>query len=120
MPYIVTTYADEEQQAQGVWRTRLAVATLKEAHGCVLKPLKNAGPSAEAWRARIAAHALTESGGTVGPFSEGTLITVEAVEWKALVDGLDGYYGPWQENEQSVLAAFNERDKPPTRTGATP
>jgi hypothetical protein len=57
---------------------------------------------------RDAVQALPESGGTVGPLPDGTVIQVERVAWAYLedeMDRLDGVDRPMAE----IIAAFNAR-----------
>lgn len=139
MPYIVTTtkptdpvfvgqihmgtHTRDEWEATHV--SRLAVATLEEAQqeawGVVSgRPWLNDVSTYQA--AADVAHSLAESGGTVGPLPDGTLIEVERVGYFDLADQTDVPKEPrstsWGEivmrpatvvTDAQILAAFNAR-----------
>jgi hypothetical protein len=82
MPYIITTlhpWADANEPARRA-RTRTAVATLEEAQDIVTEDLQHF--DFDAFPDHPLADgipALPESGGTVGPLPDGTVIEVERV-----------------------------------------
>lgn len=93
MPYIVTTKA-----------SRRAVATLDEARAVIRDHVVNAGVAHG-----TTADPITNSGGTVGPLPDGTVIEVRPVA----VDELAGAvfdrddYAPYFESD--IIDAYNER-----------
>lgn len=96
MPYVITTHC---LPSAAPTTTRRAVATLEEAFNAAPEPVRNAF-----WAARLALMALPESGGTVGPLPDGTVIEVERVWWPDLADAA-GMIGP----HQSIIDAYNAR-----------
>jgi hypothetical protein len=52
---------------------------------------------------------IPESGGTVGPLPDGTVIEVEPVEWYWLYDK-SGYGRTSQASDDTVIAAYNARE----------
>jgi hypothetical protein len=128
-PYIVTTTKpcgaqfNRCKDSEHATVTRRAVATLDEAVGACSRELLVAekgvtyadgamGHRANVLRAnaaRRASEAISESGGTVGPLSDGTTIEVEHVRWdflNAYTPDPMGYY-----DEAGILAAFNEAQR---------
>jgi hypothetical protein len=128
MPYIIITrprYARVAREPEPAIRT--AVATLGEAHNAVhgivheayrlaypLKPHGLGGEHSDAQRAHrwhnVDVSKLPESGGTVGPLPDGTVIEVRSVPWA----GSDGMYAlaGWDgisPNFGDPIAAFNAR-----------
>jgi hypothetical protein len=93
-PYIVTTkYPHDRPALMGSIprrESRRAVATLEEAHEHVSDIIDAHGSGGRAW-------AWHESGGTVGPLPDGTLIEVEAVKWSD------------SEAQRRILDAYNAR-----------
>jgi hypothetical protein len=111
MPYIVTTKRPDAQPYNpahaNIWRpvSRRAVATLDAARRACLGVLDAAhlqGSPVAVYRAAVD---LPESGGTVGPLPDGTVIEVERVGWPDIWlkvgDGL---------SNAQALAAFNARE----------
>jgi hypothetical protein len=106
MPYIVTT----KRLARNVidrnaWQvvSRRAVDTLEEARERAL----SAGAST-----RDVLRNISESGGTVGPLPDGTVIEVEQVTWAALdlrSSRRAADYEPRELAKQPILDAFNAK-----------
>jgi hypothetical protein len=89
--------------------TRTAVATLDEARDDVIARIECAenpdGPRLDSEWER--AHGMDESGGTVGPLPDGTVIEVRRVEW-ATLNGEHGYtLHPSTQMAERILAAYN-------------
>jgi hypothetical protein len=115
MPFIVTTNrgcddAECSPRCRNRKLSRRAVATLEEARAVVATITEAARPD----RADIlnAIVALRESGGTVGPLPDGTVIEVEAVTGGALAlragFAIDAY-GHCEASYAEVIAAYNAR-----------
>jgi hypothetical protein len=131
MPYIVTTKRDDGPKLGWIVGvpscSRRAVATLEEAVSEVKRAVKviatETGRVAATTEQAMAIVALPESGGTVGPLPDGTVIEVEPKLWRDLVDEA---YGPNLRNflhlsEDEILAAFNtQQARPPTHLTPRP
>ena len=122
MPYIITT-TPRPTHDQLVARidgvelpdTCTAVATLEEARGVAYPVVHAAWPDAtngnsdeqraHRW-AVVAVHRLPESGGTIGPLPDGTVIEVRQVDRHDLHDLL-GWPADVQGTTGAMLAAFN-------------
>lgn len=103
MPYIITTlhpWADANEPARRA-RTRTAVATLEEARAAIKRSVNAIGTPDD----RFAAHHLPESGGTIGPLPDSTVIEVRRVDWPAITGNLPDSVN--RESATAVLAAFN-------------
>lgn len=105
-PFIVTTKRQwhelefETERVRTSVVSRVAVGTLQEAREAT---------EAAARTSRIAIDALVaESGGSVGPLPDGTLIQVEHVGWRHIEDSL-GYHLGYPDGPEAALAAFNAR-----------
>jgi hypothetical protein len=128
MPYVVTTkrpyvrrpYSEADEFLKPLFRR--AVATPEEARDRAKAIVIAAMPMATAdWRSlRAAALTLPESGGTVGPLPDGTVIEVETSSWVHLALGArrDRSLRPLPVVEASqgdaeaaatIIAAFNAR-----------
>lgn len=118
MPYIITTvypWADANEPARRA-RDRTAVATLDEAR----EAAHSAIPAPTCGDYHGAIYSLSDSGGTVGPLPDGTVIEVRPASWSELAQSLPakrrayvtapayvhGYTG-------EILAAFNAADRDP-------
>lgn len=110
-PYIVTT-TEIGPQGHDPIASRRAVATLDEAREGALTEIELGGHGVADFELLKRADTLPESGGTVGPLPDGTLIEVERVEYRALCDcigeeplkaKLDGWTAP------ELVDAFNAR-----------
>jgi hypothetical protein len=115
MPYIVTTKrpATATLTHTPMWEvSRRAVATLVGAIEWAISDESRTwaneprlGPRPENWQACLeAVYTVPESGGTVGPLPDGTLIDVEPVPW-AVLSALTGE----DDSEDDILAVFNAR-----------
>jgi hypothetical protein len=117
MPFIVTTKMDLRSLPDDelpshlrrrhwplVWRR--AIATLDAE---LPRLMREHGANGD-WATAAVAN-LSQSGGTVGPLPDGTVIVVEPVEWFRLYDE-SGYGRTSQASDASVLAAFNARQAP--------
>lgn len=86
MPYIITTAGKLADGTLHQWGDPVAVATLEEAreeaknHADNLPIEDKAGP----WYRAI--DALPESGGSVGPLPDGTIIEVSRVAWGTIAE----------------------------------
>jgi hypothetical protein len=93
MPFIVTTRREGRlpgREHDAVW-SRQAVATLEEARESARQAAVTAGALAQQWDTAL----IPESGGTVGPFSDGTRIEVMAVDDAEYARAIDaGMNGP--------------------------
>jgi hypothetical protein len=105
MPYVITT----EERYHGGPQHRRAVATLEEAREWVYRSLDR-DPLPVAGRLGMAM-GLPESGGTLGPLPDGTVIEVEPVTWHDLI--ADGHFttvpSPVDSasNAAEIVAAYN-------------
>lgn len=125
MPYIITTTTRQtEQDSAGhsfyvPAATRRAVATLEEARAAV-RAFCEDNPHRRLWGDRdwhtfatIRTMLIPESGGTVGPLPDGTVIEVRPVGLDALATdaGLGAaWIGASQPNDQAaILDAYNAR-----------
>jgi hypothetical protein len=117
MPYVVTT----KRRRQGFKvcgmdvLSRRAVATLDEATEALDAHMKSAGANGD-WRL-VAICKVSESGGTVGPLPDGTVIEVERVEWDYLrrAVGAVGRRGATNDpmmvvRSDQLIAAFSARE----------
>lgn len=118
-PYIVKTRSVRIGQSAQVRNmrgafvlSRRAVATLDEARMHVWRTVS--------LQAAYAVSALPESGGTVGPLPDGTVIEVEATTWVQLCLDADlpvRTYVAWpadevpEANKQRILDAYNAKQK---------
>ena len=111
MPYIITTTQSLETDVQGATDSRIAVATLEEARKTASHTVMRAsvGHAAGDWRAvKFGARELPESGDTVGPLPDGTVIEVRAVSWMDLKIHTDLPGDPHGLlSESTILDAFN-------------
>jgi hypothetical protein len=106
MPYIIETHRTSTTWAGGIVpvpaeTTRQAVATLEEARGSA-GTVVNALPD-DVERVRPFYDAivdLSESGGTIGPLPDGTIIEVRQVDWESIApksfDDFDGHAREWK------------------------
>jgi hypothetical protein len=115
MPYIVTTKRRTLAQPAGRWYaepvSRRAVATLEEARDSIYSLCAEKDVDDE----RIADDIdhLPDSGGTVGPLPDGTVIEVEQVKWSAFEGPEWSPFLPDQEPpdfiKAEILDAYNAR-----------
>lgn len=107
MPYVITTTTPtggESSLAVGK-RTRVAVATLEEARKAAARAII-ADPTADGAIARTReCHTIPESGGTVGPLPDGTVIEVERAPWPHIARS--GQEWGTDVGRAAILAAFN-------------
>jgi hypothetical protein len=135
MPYIITTKTaeareataqlnsdeamtltlDEAKRREATGTTRRAVATLDEAHDEAagrVQAVVGAPPQPDEWDVQLAR--ITESGGTVGPLPDGTVIEVVKVcdTWCIGVAEDAGHEFPDPENVtvQEGIDAYNARE----------
>jgi hypothetical protein len=106
MPYIIETRMAAEPPNQDVAvraavLSRIAVATLDEARREGRRIMANAGEWSTA-----DIDELPESGGTVGPLPDGTVIEVRQAGYVEIAAAVDNKPATWT-SEQSILAAFN-------------
>ena len=123
MPYIIETrYADcpTPRECGECDISRTAVTTLDEARDCAAQAVESA-PAAQAvgsatddrlWSARDAALTLDESGGSIGPLPDGTVIEVTQVCWQWIIGmaddrGIDTDAVHEDGGDLAILAAFN-------------
>lgn len=117
MPYIITTKRplagnqtlDEAMENDDV----TAVATLDEARAHLRPILADAFPHGPVGN-RAAVRDLPESGGTIGPLPDGTVIEVQQVTWARLTHdaGLPVWHltvPPLPKRAEQFVAAFNAR-----------
>ena len=118
MPYVITTKRPEQNEGGrgGVVRpphfSRRAVATLEEARQRIVFALAHGEHMSE--DARMAGwigaeKRITENGGTVGPLPDGTVIEVERVGYRYLLDGLLVAPGTNERSWAEILDAYNAR-----------
>lgn len=114
MPYVITTSTHNYPNGSGYTvHTRRAVATLDEARSAAeLAVIERHRASPRPWGRDWQAEAdrLPDSGGTVGPLPDGTVIGVELVGWGAFVDYLtdaEKLSEPIHGREAEVIAAYN-------------
>lgn len=92
MPYIITTQWPSHDPS-GKWhyivKSRRAVATLDEARQAVFP------------------HALPESGGTVGPLPDGTVIEVGPASEREMLDVIGVKFAVTAHDSTSVIDAYN-------------
>ena len=112
MPYIITTIISDDTLPARAPLSRQAVATLEEARReCDrLATEHGASEGTQLWAALG-----IESGGTVGPLPDGTVIKVEQTEWIALAHALPMEPWPGYDPENAawrhqILDAFNTRE----------
>jgi hypothetical protein len=117
MPYIITTKQPEplapfDRPRDMIETSRTAVATLDEAREDVVATVEIAedpdGPRLDSlWEH---AHGMDESGGTIGPLPDGTVIEVRQVSRDELADELPVSFfdaRDWPATDAAILAAFN-------------
>lgn len=125
-PYIVTTKrqcpacvhgpnAGGEHRPESV--SRRAVATLEEAIAKALEitlPYALVTQPADDEALQLQCHALSESGGSVGPFPDGSLSEVARVKWDTIIAGCPPE--DWEDladtdlsSDAEVIAAYNAR-----------
>lgn len=86
-----------------------AVATLDEALSnastmvCDLLAGENFGQYQDQFRA------IDESGGTVGPLPDGTVIEVERVKWQTVIEGAGLVFDDFDGPVEDAIAAFNAK-----------
>ena len=128
MPYIITTTQREITGSEGAWRgsvlehevSRTAVATLEDAREAALQGIEDAyrgqvphivdsAHGLEAFHeSDTDAEELLESGGTVGPLPDGTVIEVRPASWMDLKIHTDLPGDPHGTlSNATILAAFN-------------
>jgi len=129
MPYVITTSnptlraAFDEAGGRGIdlaeridaAESRTAVATLDEARQTTLGAVIGDRDYEDIRHVDVhAAHIMDESGGTIGPLPDGTVIEVRPTSWLDLaascdtdVDASDGYIT--DDEQADILAAFNAR-----------
>jgi hypothetical protein len=99
--------------------SRVATATLKEAHDTAREACLYAPGSVETIAQAVRdVFALPESGGTVGPLPDGSLIEVERVTFNRLAADAawiapenDRDYSSAPRHAEQVIAAFNEANR---------
>lgn len=99
MPFIVTTRREGRlpgKENDSAW-SRCAVATLDEAR-TIMRAAQNSAPEEI-----IVPFSITESGGTVGPLPDGTVIEVEPVELSWLAARAEGFL------PDEIIADFNAK-----------
>lgn len=105
MPYVITAFVEPDRSLRGQVESRRAVATLEG------RAVWNAlyGVDLTKHREEVVDRITTlpESGGTVGPLPDGTVIEVERVEWSQLRFMVSGRIGMAHDN---VIDAFNARE----------
>ena len=110
MPYIITTTADDPHVGtpamERVTVTRTAVATLDEARDVVTGIVEEREPFSHKVQETAGSNlsAMRESGGTVGPLPDGTVIEVRAVAWQDLAPWPQPTDPPYRAD---IIAAFN-------------
>jgi hypothetical protein len=106
MPYIVTTKRELEDDGMGrAWFERVsrhAVATLDEARETALRAV---GERRDMYYCEME-DAVPESGGTVGPLPDGTVIEVEQARW---IDLIHASTATTDSSDQAILDAYNAR-----------
>jgi len=115
MHYIITTTADDPHVGtpamERVTVTRTAVATLDEARDVVTGIVEEREPFSHKVQETAGSNlsAMRESGGTVGPLPDGTVIEVRRVRWSAIADELPEYMPLFADGgyNKAILAAFN-------------
>jgi len=101
MPYVIRTGLDGQDTR---YHSRTAVATLEEARETIAPTILAASPN-HVWH-------LAESGGTIGPLPDGTVIEVRQASWFELrrMTGRapgESLGADARETRTNVLAAFN-------------
>ena len=120
MPYIITTTADDPHVGtpamERVTVTRTAVATLDEARDVVTGIVEEREPFSHKVQETAGSNlsAMRESGGTIGPLPDGTVIEVRPASWHELIAANGGLCGHPitacdDESLAEVIAAFNAR-----------
>lgn len=128
MPYIVTTKRPigvSKSLAPACKASRRAVATLEEARANVQKivapaeKVKLMSPYRIREFTPFVQHALhlPESGGTVGPLPDGTVIEVEPITREAMLDDISFHAigspflsdDQWPWSTENIIAAFNAK-----------
>jgi hypothetical protein len=106
MPYIITTHARLTQTMPGP-TTRIAVATLDEAREAAYSAVEDREPPIMVcFRLAGECHDMSESGGTIGPLPDGTVIEVKPCTWSHLAKVVKWDNGPARPLAE-ILAAFN-------------
>lgn len=113
MPYVITTRRYDDPYAHDpalLDLSRVAVATLAEARETVGLILDEQDQSR--WPAELNPYApVPESGGTVGPLPDGTIIEVTHVKWDELREDLRSRSIPltydYGHAAEAICAAFN-------------
>lgn len=108
MPYIVTTQRTSDERGVELL-SRRAVATLEEAQDAAQQIVYDGPPIRvkTEWELICMVIAdMPESGGSVGPLPDGTVIEVERVDWPRMAT-IAGYGG----NPSRLIAAFNSRQR---------
>lgn len=105
MPYVVTRRQpgrpdDELPAVATLEEARLVAAEITLPYALAVQP-----PADKAYAA--ACGAIPESGGTIGPLPDGTVIEAESVIWTELADRADCFPVPW--SHERILAAYNAR-----------
>src|SRR6185295_18290227 len=115
MPYVITTWHNEDAAPMPVIPkpkdTRTAIATLDEAREAAYYEVDATSPEQpslvcdEAEQARN----LPDSGGTIGPLPDGTVIEVRPVSWADITDELVNSMDDAPIEADDIIAAFNSR-----------
>jgi len=103
MPYVITTRRESGRMTDNGWKyddTRVAVATLEDARLRIAEDHANYMPRLQT------ATRLSESGGTIGPLPDGTIIEVKPVSLDALWE-MAGSPDDQAVRTVDVIAAFN-------------
>jgi hypothetical protein len=115
MPYIVTTKRQDQHFAEvAEYESRRAVATLEEARQAAWRahPLFGTTNGYAMMKARDEITlAFPDSGGTVGPLPDGTVIEVKPISWDDLRDEIPGPLprAEGQTRQSAILDAYNAR-----------
>ena len=116
MPYIITTVTPSGWRSpdvfDGVTRTaRIAVATLNEAREAAWSECERLAADAPASQATLAqCEDVPESGGTIGPLPDDTVIAVEQVNWIKLAE-MAGYTGSLEGRWWPlIITTFNAKE----------
>lgn len=107
-PYIITTKTPEEDFHR---KSRVAVATLDDAREIAYEAMADASSIYLLSDAAVIAEGidtLPESGGTIGPLPDGTIIEVERVTVRYLAESVD--YGDPRWGRTRAVAAYNTQE----------